>query len=171
MLMVLENKSKPYLLNGNTCRRLTALNAAFKGSQNPFLCRTSLTHLSMPLNDDQNQEMRETSYRSLPRFCALEYEAQGLSRVPFIILLVLEDAQGSLRFLVRPDWRSVVQPEDSNYIESLLDDFLERAEEQPTPLFKQLCSLGVGPLVTKQTGEQISNYPHLLELRSRFVQL
>jgi predicted NAD/FAD-binding protein len=94
-----------------------------------------------------------------------------MDRVAFIILLVLMDEKGTLSFHVHPDWRSVVQPEDSKYMESILDDFLERAKEQPTPLFKQLCSLGVGPLVTQQTGERISDYPQLLKLRSRFVQL
>jgi hypothetical protein len=94
-----------------------------------------------------------------------------MGKVSSIILLVLEDAKGNLRFLVHPDWRSVVQTEDSKYIESLLDDFLERAKEQPAPLFKQLSSLGVGPLVTRESGKKISDYPHLLELCSRFVQL
>lgn len=101
----------------------------------------------------------------------MEYGARGLGRVSSIILLVLEDTKGRLHFLVHPDWRSVVEPEDSNYIESLLDDFLERAEDQPAPLFTQLSSLGVGPLVIQQTGERISDYPHLLKLCSWFVQL
>lgn len=101
----------------------------------------------------------------------MEYGARGLSRVSSVILLVLEDTKGRLRFLVHPDWRSVVQPEDSDYIDSLLDDFLERAKDHPAPLFTQLSSLGVGPLVTQQTGERISDYPHLLELCSRFMQL
>jgi hypothetical protein len=84
---------------------------------------------------------------------------------------VLKDARGDLRFLVDPGWSAVVREEDREYLESLLGDFLERAKEQPATLFKQLSSLGVGPLVTRETGEQISDHPRLLELSSRFVQL
>jgi hypothetical protein len=88
-----------------------------------------------------------------------------------VILIVLEDARGGLRFLVDPGWLAVVDTEDVEYIESLLRDFLEQAKEQPETLFKRLSSLGVGPLVTQETGEQISDHPSLLELSSRFVQL
>ena len=84
---------------------------------------------------------------------------------------MLEDPNGGLRFLVDPDWRAVVQAEDKVYIESLLSDLLERAKEQPADLFKQLSSLEVGPLVTRETGEQISDHPPLAELISRFVQI
>jgi len=84
---------------------------------------------------------------------------------------VLRDARGDLRFLVDPGWRAVVRAEDREYLESLLGDFLERAKQQPATLFKQLSSLGVGSLVTQETGEQISDHPNLLELSSRFVQL
>jgi predicted NAD/FAD-binding protein len=123
------------------------------------------------LNEEQNQKIPDTSESSLLKFCALEYREQEVSRVAPVILFVFEDEKGSLHFLVHPDWRSVVQPEDSKYIESLLNDFLERAKEQPAPLFKQLSSLGVGPLVTQQAGERISDYPQLLELCSQFTQL
>jgi hypothetical protein len=84
---------------------------------------------------------------------------------------VLKDAHGCLKFLVHPDWRSIVKEKDSDYIELLLDDLLERAKEQPAPLFQQLSALGVGPLVTQQTGERLSDYPHLFEISSQFVQL
>jgi hypothetical protein len=101
----------------------------------------------------------------------LAYEAQDSTQATPIILIVLEDANGSLRFLVDPDWRAVVRVQDVEYIESLLSDFPERAKEQPANLFKQLSSLEVGPLVTRETGERISDHPPLAELCSRFVQL
>ncbi len=88
-----------------------------------------------------------------------------------MVLIVLEDARGGLRFLVDPGWRAVVRAEDVEYTESLLSDFLDRAKEQPATLLEQLSSLEVGPLVTKETGEKISDHPALLELSSRFVQL
>jgi hypothetical protein len=84
---------------------------------------------------------------------------------------VIKDAGGGLRFLVDPGWRIVVGAEGVNYLESLLDDFLERAREQPATLFKQLSSLAVGRLVTQETGEQISDHSLVLELSSRFEQL
>lgn len=84
---------------------------------------------------------------------------------------MLRDARGDLRFLVDPGWRATVREEDRQYLESLLGDFLERAKEQPENLFKQLSSLEVGPLVTQETGEQISDHPGLLELSARFARL
>jgi hypothetical protein len=84
---------------------------------------------------------------------------------------VLKDASGGLRFLIDPGWRSVVRVPDVEYIASLLRDFLERAKEHPAALFEQLSSLAVGPVVTQEIGEQISDHPILLELSSRFVRL
>jgi hypothetical protein len=84
---------------------------------------------------------------------------------------VLKDTSGGLRFLVDPGWRSVVPVLDVEYIESVLRDFLERAKDHPAGLFEQLSSLAVGPLVTQETGQQISDHPILLELSSRFVPL
>jgi hypothetical protein len=84
---------------------------------------------------------------------------------------VLEDANGSLHFLVHPDWRLIVKPGDVKYFDSILEDFCERATGQPESLFKQLSSLSVGPLVTQETGSRISDYPHLSALLSRFVHL
>jgi hypothetical protein len=43
--------------------------------------------------------------------------------------------------------------------------------QHPAALFKQLSSLGVGPLVTQEVGSNISNHPLLLILCSRFVKL
>jgi len=101
----------------------------------------------------------------------MEYRVHGSGGATFTALLVFEDAKGGLCFLVRPDWRSAVQPEDVNYITNLFRDFPERADEQAAALFEQLSSLAVGPLVTQQTGERISDYPPLLDQFSRFVQL
>jgi hypothetical protein len=117
------------------------------------------------------QESAKASESRFVRFCVLEYRAQGLGKVAPVFLFVLEDAEGSLRFLIRKDWRSIVRPEDAGYVNNVLVDSLERASEEPEPLFKQICSLGVGPLVTSVTGDRLSEYPHLLELSSRFVPL
>ena len=127
----------------------------------------------MTLKEDQrpNQELSEASGSPLLQFCALAYVAKRVGGDAPIVLIVLKDARGDLRFLVEPGWRGVVREEDREYSESLLGDFLERAKEQPVTLFKQLSSLEVGSLVTQEAGEQISDHPPLLELSSRFVQL
>ena len=87
------------------------------------------------------------------------------------ILLVLEDFDGTLRVLVHPGWRQIVKAQDLDYIESLLKDFPERAALHPGDLFAQLSSLAVGPLITHETGERISDYPALAQLCSGFVQI
>jgi hypothetical protein len=84
---------------------------------------------------------------------------------------VFEGAKGSLRFFVHPDWRSLVHPDDMTYINDLLSDLPERAQHQSRGLFEQLNSLGVGPLVTLQTGEHLSNSPTLSDLCPQFIQL
>jgi hypothetical protein len=88
-----------------------------------------------------------------------------------VILLVLRDVEGSLRFLVHPNLRSLAHPEDLEYIESLLQDFVERARLHEEVLFKQLCSLQVGPLVTQEVGQNLSEHPTMQKLASRFVQI
>jgi hypothetical protein len=106
------------------------------------------------------------------RFCALEYRPQaqvsGSLKPPTIIVLVLKDENGKLRFLVHAQLCSIVTGADISYIQSLLDDFVERATLHPAELFKQLSSLGVGPLVTKETGSSILDKPSLLDICSRF---
>jgi len=86
-------------------------------------------------------------------------------------LLVLEDGEGSLRFLVHPELRAIVSDNDLSYIESLILDLRERAMLNPEDLCKQLSSLGVGPLVTYEAGSNIYDHPHILKLRSHFVKL
>jgi hypothetical protein len=84
---------------------------------------------------------------------------------------VLEDGKSGLRILVHPGWRTIVEAEDLDYIESLFMDFTERANLHPGALIKQISSLEVGPLATKEVGSNISDRPPLSELCSLFVQL
>jgi hypothetical protein len=102
------------------------------------------------------------------QFCALEYRPQSWNiasaHIAPVILLVLMDEEEHLRLLVAQDWRKIVQAEDTDYIESLLQDFVERAKLHPADLYKQLLSLGVGPLVTRETGSDLSDYTSFQEL-------
>ena len=84
---------------------------------------------------------------------------------------MLEHTNNGLHIFVQGDWRTIIQAEDVEYVESLLRDFRERVELDSDALFRQLSSLGVGPLVARQTGRHLSEHPALLELCSRFVRL
>ncbi len=113
--------------------------------------------------------------RLLPHFCALAYRPKPEGKTPpcveSIIVIVVKDENGNFRFLVSPTYREVVQGHDLAYIDSLLNDFKERAKLNSEALFQQLCSLGVGPLVTQEAGPSLATHPILLELCRRFVQL
>jgi len=84
---------------------------------------------------------------------------------------VLRDQQGNLRFRVHPKWRAIVQSEDLVYLQSLLQDFRERANLDPASLYEQLSSLGVGPLTTVTVGADLKDYPVIQELSATFMQL
>jgi hypothetical protein len=81
------------------------------------------------------------------------------------------DSEGCLRFFVDPELSTIVQGKDLDYIQSLLKDFLERANQDPRALFEQLSSLGVGPVATEKAGTNLADHPYLMRLLSRFVEL
>jgi hypothetical protein len=109
------------------------------------------------------------------RFCALEYRPSGWDGPTQVsspvILFVLRNRRGDLQFRVHPEWRLIVQSKDLLYLQSLFQDFLERAQGEPEKLLVQVSSLGVGPLVTKACGADLKAHPELHELSSAFVQL
>jgi hypothetical protein len=88
-----------------------------------------------------------------------------------VVLLVLRDEEGEISFLVHPEWRRIVGNRDVEYFESLFQDFLIRAKVQPELLFKHLCGLCVGPLVTKEVGQSFVDDPLLGELTSGLIKL
>jgi hypothetical protein len=88
-----------------------------------------------------------------------------------VVLLALKDVEGGLRFRVHPEFRTIVLEDDLPYLESLLSDFLERAKKDPEALFKQISSLGVGPLVTYEAGTPLSEFPEIESLSSQFLPL
>jgi hypothetical protein len=110
-------------------------------------------------------------------FCALEYRPRDWETSPFlplaapVVMLVLRDMEGNLHFLIHPEMATIVQEGDMAYIESLLIDFHERAKLHPAALFKQLSSLAVGPLITREVGSKLAEHPSLLEISRFFVQL
>ena len=86
-------------------------------------------------------------------------------------MLVLKDEQKGLRFLVPPELRSIVQSDDLAYLDPLLEDLRARARQHPATLFRQLSSLGVGPLVAQEVGKQLADHPSLRELSAKFVEI
>jgi predicted component of type VI protein secretion system len=88
-----------------------------------------------------------------------------------VILLVLRDRQGGLRIQIHPDLRAVVQTEDLDYIEASLRRCLQRAKMHPMELFKQLCDLAIGSLVTHEVGRDLAEFPSLAGHTSGFVEL
>jgi hypothetical protein len=111
----------------------------------------------------------------LLEFCTLEYRQRDRSAassgVAPVIVLVLRDTEGGLRLFEHPELRSIVREEDLVYLESLLDDFPKRAKLHPAALFKHLCFLGVGPLVTQEVGSNLLGHPAIRQLSSTFMEL
>lgn len=76
-------------------------------------------------------------------------------------MLTILDEDSSLRILVDPQLRMMVERDDWLCLDALLKDFRERARTDPYALFEQLSSLNVGPLVTEIVGIRISDHPTL----------
>lgn len=87
------------------------------------------------------------------------------------MLLVLRGEDGNVRFLIHPEFRTIVQEEDLAYIEALLLDFPERAKHHPEEFLKQISSLGIGPLVTRKVESDLLKCPSMQKLASQFVQI
>lgn len=162
---------------GRQRRRSPASRSASTDYQTLYSCRIS--SIQWWKHNDKPQKVKRLRHKTEEspklQFCALEYRPQdwniASSRIAPVVLLVLKDGDGSLRFLIHPELRAIVTENDLPYIQSLLQDFHERAKLHPEALFKQLSSLGVGPLVTHAAGPSISEHPALLEMYSSFVQL
>jgi hypothetical protein len=88
-----------------------------------------------------------------------------------VLLIALRNEDESLRFFIHPEWRTLVQQEDLTYIEDLLRDFLDRAETDSEDLFKQITSLGEGPLTTQEVGLSLDDHSVHQQLLSGFVEL
>jgi hypothetical protein len=124
---------------------------------------------------DLSEVNTRTEERTPAHFCTLAYRPEDWDvdspQIAPIILLVLREQTGRLLFLVHPDVGTVVRCKDLVLIESLIQDLLGRAKLYPEALFKHLCSLGVGLLITQDVGSNISEHPSIKELFSRFVEI
>jgi len=120
-----------------------------------------------------NERTLVPGHSSSTQFCTLAYKpgcrGDDLGIEPIVLAVVTKSAGSNLRIQVHPDWRSFVDQADRDYVESLFADFRTRAESDPNALFQQLASLGVGPVLTHETGSNISDHPHLLTLCKFFA--
>ena len=162
---------------GKLRRRSPASLSASADFQMLYSCKTSSIqwwkHNEKPTSVKRLRSQADESPNF--QFCALEYRPKdwnvASSQVAHIVLLVLRGKRGRLRFLIHPELPAVVMENDLPYIQSLLQDFNERAKVHPAGLFKQISSLGVGPLVLQMAGPSLSEYPAIQTLCSRFVEL
>ena len=59
---------------------------------------------------------------------------------------------GQFEILASHNLRLAVRHDYLRYMTDLLEDFHERAKQDPAALFRQLSSLSIGPLVTHKVG-------------------
>jgi hypothetical protein len=109
-------------------------------------------------------------------FCALAYGRNswrsGESTEAPVVLLVCRDPDGMLRLLVHPELRSMFTGIDLDYLASLVLDFISLSKTDPDALFEQVSSLsGLGPLFIHADGNDISEFPSLVKMRSCFIEL
>jgi 5'-deoxynucleotidase YfbR-like HD superfamily hydrolase len=104
-------------------------------------------------------------------YCVQECAHESVNDSHALLLATLHD-NNEIHILVHPDCRTLVQGQDLDYLKELFASFIERANEDPLALFKQLSSLSVGCLVTKCTGTKVYSellgapqYRHFIELR------
>jgi hypothetical protein len=109
------------------------------------------------------------------RFCALEYLGSdctppGMDKSKIIALVTLSEKDG-MEIRVHPEWETIVQPVDREYLGSLYRDFRERIQSDPEALFRQLSNLAVGPVVTCVSGSNLVDHPVYLDLMNTFCAL
>lgn len=113
-----------------------------------------------------------------PQFCIVEYRSKQWKSVEdksnlilVAIFAVDDDDKFKLQVFFDPQWRKFVHEKDKAYIESLLMDAEERLHRDAEMLFTQLCSLGVGPVVSIEVGTNFSESPSRLSLLEALVEL
>jgi hypothetical protein len=108
------------------------------------------------------------------QFCALEYVPQlkpAKRTIKQVVLIVVRQADGCLRFLAHPNLHQVVEATNLAYVISLFEEFLVCAKHHADQLFRHLCSLDSGPLLPWKVGEKIEEHPEIRELATQFMPL
>src|SRR5271157_3664284 len=98
------NGFKHYRRVGKQSPRSVLSRSASADCQTPHFCGIYLIRWWVPSNGPMTARTTKADENLQGRFCALEYRPQGWSKsspqAASIIVLVLEDEQGNLRFLV-----------------------------------------------------------------------
>jgi hypothetical protein len=109
------------------------------------------------------------------RYCALAYsKSETASLVNYdepVIVLLVQPEGGELLLFLDPSWRAHVNPGDCQYFSELWADFVRRSQDQPDDLFRQLCSISIGPLVTAAVGNDQDYAEQLGEKCEQFIPL
>jgi hypothetical protein len=106
------------------------------------------------------------------QFCALAYraqEAEGVSSLENVLIILVRDYEGESRVLARPHWTDVVDRDDKEYIDEMLSDFEARLRREPNNLLRQVSSLSAGPLITYAAGPRLVDHPELFALCAVFA--
>jgi hypothetical protein len=105
------------------------------------------------------------------QFCALVYncpqDPDALSLENVIVILV-ERGSEQIEILVRPNWRTIVEADDREYVQELLSDLKDRSLLDSENLLKHASLLSIGPLLTYAAGPQLVTHEGLMLLSRDF---
>jgi hypothetical protein len=88
-----------------------------------------------------------------------------------VLLLVQHVDHDGLKLRIAPEWTTLVEDADRDYLTEVLTDWKKRATSDPQGLFNQIATLSVGPLVVRQVGSRLSESPYLLDLVKDFQEI
>lgn len=116
-----------------------------------------------------------TAPEPIRQFCVLAYIPTKGQRVSLneskILAFATLSNNNEAAIRVHPAWEKIVQPDDREYLDSLYQDFRERMKSDPVALLGQLSGLAVGPLVTRDSGSNLSEFPAYLGMWQSFREL
>lgn len=107
------------------------------------------------------------------RFCLIEFRPRGWGRSPLpparaSILITYTEAEG-LHVFANPDLHNRVDGEDFDFLQALVTNWPAYARLDIAEFFRQIHTLGIGPLMLAEEGSNLLDYPSLVEFYSRFI--
>lgn len=117
----------------------------------------------MPLTDSPKTESTQQCCILVDGGCDL---SQRIRETPLVIAVL--SAESTLEILVNHGWQRILPQSYWDYFAALLIDWKERAAREPGTLFRQICSLSGGPLISVLTDSHLGRNPVPAELVSTF---
>lgn len=110
------------------------------------------------------------------RCCLLQFTPRGWghwisSLSPKALVMVIEQEDGSLQFLIERDFEQRLKVDDIAFLLDVVRDFPTRSKTAPRALFEELCALNAGPLVTRKAFFAPPDDPSFVEVRSKFLRI